>query len=85
MSKIGLKETVRLAPRIGLKKETINVAETEKAVSKIHSTQGSTVRVSLDFPENLYTEVKKKVAGERKTLREYLLSLVAKDIEIGEA
>lgn len=74
-----------MAPRIELKKEPIDVAETEKAVSKIHSTQGNTVRVSLDFPESLYTTVKKKVAEERKTLREYLLSLVAKDMGLDKS
>jgi hypothetical protein len=82
MSKIALKDTIKLAPKIVIKKEEKNIEETEKAVSKIHSTQGNTVRVSLDFPESLYTEVKMKVATERKTLREYLLSLVAKDIEV---
>jgi len=81
MTKIGLKETIRLAPRIDVKKEDKNIEATEKAVKKIHSTQGNVVRVSLDFPENLYTEAKIKVASERKTMREYILSLVTKDIE----
>jgi hypothetical protein len=78
---IGLKGTMKLAPKIELKKTEMSLEDTEKAVKKIHSNTGEIVRVTLDIPQELHTEVKMLVAQKRVTLRDYLLSLIRQDME----
>lgn len=76
----ALKSAVQLAEKIQLKKSDKNIETTEKAVQKIHSSAMGNKRVTIDFPDELYTEMKMKTFKERITLREYILSLVQHNI-----
>lgn len=76
----GLKDAVQLAEKIQLKKSEKNIETTEKAVQKLHSGNISNKRITIDFPDELYTEMKMKTFKERITLRKYILSLVQKDV-----
>lgn len=78
---IGLKSTMKLTPKIELKKTEMSLEDTEKAVKKIHNNTGEIVRVTLDIPLELHTEIKMLVAQKRITLRDYLLSLIRKDLQ----
>ncbi|MEN9549078.1 MAG: hypothetical protein RIR12_1669 [Bacteroidota bacterium] len=78
-NKNALKDTIKLAGKVDLKKTEKSLEKTELAVKRIHSTQSENVRVSLDLPAALYIKAKTKVAIQRQTLREYLISLVEKD------
>lgn len=40
------------------------------------------VRLSIDAPENVYWEMKKRVLHERMTLKKYVLKLIKKDLGI---
>lgn len=76
----ALKSAVQLAEKIQLKKSDKNIQTTEKAVKKMHSSTFGNKRVTIDFPDELYVEMKMKSFKERITLREYILSLVQKNI-----
>jgi hypothetical protein len=78
-NKISLKDTIKLAGKIEIKKTEKNLDNTEQAVKKIHSSKEQTIRVSLDLPLNVYLTIKSKVALNRQTLRDYLLSLIHND------
>ncbi len=87
--KLGLKETMKLAPRVELKKNEPDLQATEQIVEKLHREltpepeQVATVdmkRITLDVPIDLYKGMKMKVFDNGITLKRYILSLVAKDL-----
>ena len=94
--KLGLKDTLKLAPKIDLKKNEPDIAAMEKQVQRIHdepvATKVATIieeesleqaarRITLDVPFELYKEMKMKVFGEGVTLKKYILGLVAQDLK----
>jgi hypothetical protein len=79
-STLGLKETINLAKKIDIIKTEKNIEETDKTIQKIHSLNSSNKRITIDFPDELYTEMKMKTFKSRITLREYILTLVQKDV-----
>lgn len=81
----GLKGTISenmLLPKKDLKKTDKNIEDTEKAVSKIHSSQGKQKRITLDIPQHLHTEIKIKTFRQGITLREYFLNLAEADLNL---
>lgn len=58
--------------------------DTEEAVARIHDELPSkerTKRITIDIPFSLYVDVRTKVVKEEKTLKDYFLSLAAKDLK----
>ena len=87
--KVGLKETlnpVKLAHKVDLPSVNRrgNVSfDVEKAVNKIHSSPKIKLyRLSIDVPEDVYEDVKIKVARQKKTVRDYVLDLIGHDLSI---
>lgn len=87
--KIGLKETlktVKLADKVDLtsSKRNSNISfDIDKAVNNIHTIpKVKLYRLSIDVPENVYEDVKIKVARQKKTVRDYVLELIDQDLRI---
>lgn len=86
--KVGLKETlkkpVRLARKLSILTQDSPHAQfdIEKAVKNIHTatSKDKQYRLSIDAPENVYEEIKIKVARQRTTVRDYVLDLIRNDL-----
>lgn len=85
--RIGLKDTLGLSPKVGVKKTDVDVEKTEKAVQKIHSnaqpeatTKVELTRLSIDMDKALFRKMKVKLAQEGRTVREYVLELIRLDL-----
>ena len=81
-SATGLKNVINLPKKEGeLKKSEIDIKEAEKAVQHLHSTQGKVTRLSIDVPETWFVPIKNKQYKKGfKTTRDYVLSLIEKDL-----
>lgn len=65
------------------KAKDLSVEEQEQALAKIKKRKGEskkTQRVTVDFPYQVYGDMKEVVEEEGKTLRGYIVSLVKKDL-----
>lgn len=83
-TKFGLKTAIKMPPKKEIKVEVVEVEKTDKAVQAIHSGKGKVVRLSLDVEEEMYKELKiHQIRKGFKTTREYLLHLIANDINPG--
>lgn len=85
--KLGLKETMKLAPKLNLKKIEPDIQATEQIVEKLHRepeveqiATHDMKRITLDVPIDLYKGMKMKVFDNGITLKRYILDLVAKDL-----
>ena len=73
-----------------LKKQVKNLHSPEKKAppppvakpKKQEKVEERIVRLSIDAPENVYWEMKKRVLHERVTLKKYVLKLIKKDLGI---
>lgn len=81
----GLRDTVKLNRKLPVKKTEItdiDVEQTEKKVSKIHSSQGKVKRVTIDIPLELHAAIKMKTFKEGITLKKYMLNLAKNDLDM---
>jgi len=53
----------------------------EESNKKKSPIEGETVKTSIHYPKELYTELKVLCAREGLTLKEYIMNLIKKDIE----
>jgi hypothetical protein len=77
----GLKGTLGLQ-KVAIKPTEIDIDRTEKAVKDLHAEKSKLTRVSIDMPKDLFKSMKVKVVQEDKTVRDYVLALIAKDLNI---
>lgn len=81
---LGLKtttniSTLELAKKKDLKSSVINNEMVDKTVQQIHSIKMT--RLSLDVSPELYDAIKRKQLDKKfKTTRDYILSLIEKDL-----
>lgn len=64
------------------KAKDLSVEEQEQALAKIKKGKSKkTQRVTVDFPYEIYGDMKEVVEEEGKTLKGYIVSLVKKDLK----
>lgn len=83
--KTSLRDTLKLTKKVPVPKTEItevDVVQTEKKVSKIHSTQGRVKRVTIDIPLELHAAIKIKTYKEGITLKKYMLDLARIDLDM---
>jgi hypothetical protein len=112
----SLKDTLKLSPKVALKKVDKNIEETERVVAQIHennilindepakivaepfvmlvsevkldgtpapaAVSEITKRVTLDIPLSLHAEIKMNTFRKGITIKEYLLELARKDLNL---
>ncbi len=82
-----------LAPKTtALPKSVINIEETERAAEKIHAEIPAlrtpepvaeiTKRVTLDIPLSLHAAIKMRTFQTGSTIKDYLLTLAARDLGV---
>ena len=54
--------------------------KTEQQNKPAEKDKGRIVRLSIDAPEDVYWELKKKVLQDRLTVKKYVLKLIRKDL-----
>ena len=68
------------------KGKELNIDDMQKQVEQLHETQPpkkkKSVRISVDVPEDIYLKMKADTVQQRKTIREYVLQLVKRDLGI---
>jgi len=78
VTKLGAKKTIpKKTPSLATKVDKIakDIQENKPVIPKQKN-----VRVTIDIPESEYLEMKMKLVGERRTVRDYFLSLLRNDI-----
>lgn len=68
------------------KKPVIEEKQAQKVVEQIHQSakaeqEEETVKTSMDFPKSLYKAMKIKLLEDSKTMRDYIIELIEKDIK----
>ena len=74
----------KLSSRRNTKKE-ISVEDQEKALNQLKKKKSTSTkdfsRVTIDFPLDVYGEMKQMVKDEGRTLKGYIIGLVKKDLK----
>lgn len=77
MSKSGLGSTLNINKK---KNETVEKKKLDKMVSAIHDRGSGIKRMSVEFPSDLHRKMKIKAATEDMSMREYIISLLERDL-----
>ncbi|MBA7492828.1 hypothetical protein ES702_03381 [subsurface metagenome] len=83
--KTGLGDIATLGTKKKLPTKNIIPEEKIEQIAKDieEGSKENNVRVTIDIPEGEYLKMKIKIAGERRTVRDYFLDLMNKDL-LGE-
>ena len=68
--------------RRNIKKALPDTKKAETVVKKVHNESGETIRTTLDLPKYIHKALKVATAQKEMTLKDYLVSLVKKDLNL---
>jgi len=68
--------------RRNIKKALPDTKKVETVVKKVHKESGETIRTTLDLPKHIHKALKVATAQKEMTLKDYLVSLVKKDLKL---